>query len=149
MTSSNFVLPPGVTFYGTDTHETGKFYYTELDRVNDLPSVRTDDVPRPGGHGSFETPTWYEPRLIQARGVVRATSETELFELRQAFAGILSGTGTGTVTFTEFGVVRTATVERYGQWRFTVLGSSLIATWLLRLRAPNPRLHIDGFGSTF
>lgn len=149
MTSSSFVLPPGVTFYGRDTHETGKFFYAELDGVNDLPSVRTDDVPRAGNHGSHVTPTWYEARLIQARGIVRAESEAEMWDLRQQFAGILPGTGSGDAEFTEWGVVRTATVERYGQWRFTPIGSSLIATWLLRLRAPNPRMYIDGFGSTF
>ena len=144
MTPVTWVLD-GVTFYGDDVG-TGYFIVVDMDGVNDAPAVRTEEIPRPLQHGDFSQKVTRAPRLITGRGWCRAANEAGLLSLRNAFPGIHDDGAQGTFTINEFGVVRTATVEIYGQPKFTVIGDTLSANWSLMLRAVDPKLYDDGAG---
>ena len=144
MTPATWVLD-GVTFYGDDVG-TGYLIVSEMEGVNDAPAVRTEEVPPPLGDGDFPQKVTRAPRLITARGWCRAANEAGLLTLRNAFTGILDDGAQGTFTINEFGVVRTATVEIYGQPKFSIVGETLSANWSLMLRAVDPKLYDAGTG---
>ncbi|MGW2379313.1 distal tail protein Dit [Streptomyces sp. NPDC001658] len=55
-----------------------------IDGVDDLPEIRSEDVPRPGQHGDYTGPDFTGPRVIPVKLGLRADSPDQLRELSLA-----------------------------------------------------------------
>lgn len=65
---------------------------------DDGPSVRRDDVTRPGQHGSFVAPGFRDARVITISGWILAGSPSELLRKRDRLMGLLATGGQGRMT---------------------------------------------------
>lgn len=103
------------------------------------PSSRRTDLPRSGGHGSFNTPSFKNGRLVTLTGAVLANDDRQLV----AFADLLGVVSDGThrmVVETETGV-RWADVVSEGEPKFDRIGGSHDASFQVQLFAADPRKY--------
>jgi hypothetical protein len=144
MTDATWVLK-GTTLYGYDAG-LDKLIVTDMEGVNDGPSLRDNSTPKPLGDGDFPAPSTRGSRLITARGWCEASTESSLLTLRNQVIGILDEDEVETFTINEFGAVRTAQVQLIGEQRFRLRGDpgSLYADWSFMLKSTNPRLFDAG-----
>ncbi|WP_420169005.1 phage distal tail protein [Streptomyces violaceoruber] len=62
----------------------GRYHVTAIEGLDDLPDIRSDDMDRPGQHGTYTGPDYTGPRVIQVGLGLRGDTPDELRDLTLA-----------------------------------------------------------------
>ncbi|MFF7879109.1 phage tail domain-containing protein [Streptomyces californicus] len=62
----------------------GRYHVTAIEGLDDLPDIRSDDMERPGQHGTYTGPDYTGPRVIQVGLGLRGDTPDELRDLTLA-----------------------------------------------------------------